>query len=128
METSIPSCCSTLTLVLASVGMFGVFSYWVRQRQQDIGVHMALGATSSHVVRMVVRSSAKAVAWGLAIGLLAAVGAAQLLRSSLYGIGPLDLAAFGGAIAVLVVTACVATVIPAWRAVRVDPMQALRSD
>jgi predicted permease len=117
-----------LALLLASVGMFGVFSYWVRQRQHDIGVRMALGATPASVVRMVLRASAKAVGWGLVIGILVAVAAAQLLRSSLYGLSPLDPPAFGSAIGILLLTALIATLMPAWRAVKVDPLEALRAD
>jgi ABC-type antimicrobial peptide transport system permease subunit len=117
-----------LALVLASVGMFGVFSYWVRQRQHDIGVRLALGATSGHVVRMVLRASARAVGWGLVIGTAAALGAAQLLRRSLGDLSPLDPAAYGTAVLVLVASAALATLWPAWRAVKVDPLESLRAD
>ncbi len=117
-----------LALVLASIGMFGVFSYWVEQRQHDIGVRFALGATREHVVRLVLGASARAVGWGLGTGTLAAVGTSQLLRSSLYGLQPLDPAAFGAAILVLVVSALVATLWPTWRAVRINPIESLRAD
>ncbi|MBL0172196.1 MAG: ABC transporter permease [Gemmatimonadaceae bacterium] len=117
-----------LALLLASVGMFGVFSYWVRQRQHDIGVRMALGATPARVVRMVLRASARAVGFGLVIGVVAAAGAAQLLRSSLYGLSPLDPVTFATAIGILAGTALVATLLPAWRAVHVDPLESLRAD
>jgi len=100
----------------------------VRQRQHEIGVRMALGATRTHVIRMVLRASTRAVGWGLLVGVIAAAGAAQLLRSSLYGLSPLDPAAFGAAIGVLVGTAVLATVFPTWRAVKVDPIESLRSD
>lgn len=125
---SVAGALGMLALVLASVGMFGVFSYWVEQRQHDIGVRFALGATREHVVRLVMGASARAVGWGLAIGTVAAVGAAQLLRSSLYGLEPLDPLSFGGAIAVLVISALVATLIPTWRAVRINPIESLRAD
>ncbi len=125
---SVAGALGLLALVLASVGMFGVFSYWVEQRQHDIGVRFALGATREHVVGLVLGASARAVGWGLAIGTLAAVGAAQLLRSSLYGLEPLDPPTFAGAIAVLVLSALVATLVPTWRAVRIDPIKSLRAD
>jgi putative ABC transport system permease protein len=117
-----------LALILASVGMFGVFSFWVRQRQHEIGVRMALGATSGHVLRLVMRTATRAVGWGVVVGVIAAAGAAQLLRSSLYGLSPLDPSAFAGAITVLLGTALLATVLPAWRASRVDPLESLRAD
>lgn len=125
---SVAGALGCLALVLASVGMFGVFSYWVQQRQHDIGVRMALGATPAHVVRIVVWASARAVGSGLIVGLAAAVGAGQLLRSSLYGLSPLDPAAYAAAIGVLVSSALLATLLPAWRAIRVSPLDALRAD
>ena len=117
-----------LALVLATVGMFGVFSYWVQQRRHDIGVRMALGATRASVIRLVLGASSRAVGWGLLAGVAGAVGAAQVVRNSLYGLNPLDPAAFAIAIAVLVTSAGAATLLPAWRAVRVDPAESLRAD
>ncbi|MCC6245049.1 MAG: ABC transporter permease [Gemmatimonadaceae bacterium] len=117
-----------LALTLATIGMLGVFSYWVEQRQHDISVRFALGATSAHIVRMVATSSARAVAWGLGIGIVGAVGVARLLRSSLYGLQPVDLPAFGAAIGILVAAAIVATLLPTRRALKIDPMTSLRGD
>lgn len=125
---SVAGALGLLALLLASVGMFGVFSYWVQQRQHDIGVRMALGATPANVVRIVMSASARAVGGGLAVGLVAAIAAAQVLRSSLYGLSPLDPAAYAAAIGVLVGSALLATLLPAWRAVRVSPLDALRAD
>lgn len=125
---TIAAAIGALALVLASVGMFGVFSYWVRQRQHDIGVRLALGATSGHVVRMVLRASARAVGWGLLIGTAAALAAAQLLRRSLGDLSPLDPVAYGTAVLVLVASAALATLWPTWRAVKVDPLESLRAD
>lgn len=125
---SVAGAMGILALVLASVGMFGVFSYWVGQRTHDISVRMALGATTAHVLRLVLSSSAKAVGWGIVIGIPAAAGAAQLLRSALYGLHPFDPVAFGTAIGLLVSCALAATAIPAWRAVHVQPMSVLRND
>jgi ABC-type antimicrobial peptide transport system permease subunit len=117
-----------LALVLASVGIFGVFSFWVRQRQRDIGIRMALGATRTSILRMVVGAAGRAVGWGLVIGVLLSAAVAQLLRSSLYGLSPFDPRSFGAAIGILLLAAFLATVLPAWRAVHVDPMESLRSD
>jgi ABC-type antimicrobial peptide transport system permease subunit len=117
-----------LALVLASIGMFGVLSYWVQQRQQDISVRMALGAAPMHVVRLVLGTTGCAVGWGLGVGLVLAVGAAQLLRSNLFGLSPMDPASYAGAMGVLALAAIVATLLPVRRAVRIEPMQALRGD
>jgi hypothetical protein len=117
-----------LALLLAAVGIFGVFSFWVRQRQRDIGIRLALGATRARILQMVVGATGRAIGWGLAIGVLLAMLAALVLRSSLYGLSPFDPVSFGGAIGVLVVVAFLATLMPAWRAVHVDPMESLRSD
>jgi predicted permease len=115
-----------LALVLATVGMFGVFSYWVQQRTQDIGIRMALGATRGSVLRLVLSVSSRAVMWGLIIGVAGAVAGARLLQHSLNGLSPLDLPTFAGAIAVLVSAGLLATAVPAWRAVHVDPIRSLR--
>lgn len=118
----------TLALVLASIGMFGVLSYWVQQRQQDISVRMALGAAPRNVVGLVLGATARAVGWGLALGLVLAVGAAQLLRSNLSGLSTMDPASYAGAMGVLALAGLLATLLPVRRAVRIEPMQALRGD
>lgn len=115
-----------LALVLATVGMFGVFSYWVQQRTRDIGIRMALGATRGSVIRLVLGVSSRAVMWGLIVGVAGAVAGARLLQHSLNGLSPLDLPTFAGAIAVLVSAGLLATAVPAWRAVHVDPIRSLR--
>jgi predicted permease len=117
-----------LALALASIGMFGVFSYWVRQQRRDIGIRMALGASPNRVVRMVLRKSAEAVGWGLVAGIGLALVAAFVIRSSLYGVSALDPIAFVGTTGLLVLAALVATLIPARRAAQVDPAESLRSD
>lgn len=117
-----------LALVLASVGIFGVFSFWVRQRQRDIGIRMALGATRGHVLGLVLGASARAMVWGLAIGTFGAIGVALGLRSALYGVSTLDPLTIGSALMVMVVTSLLATALPAWRAVHVNPVDSLRED
>lgn len=117
-----------LALVLASIGIFGVFAFWVRQRERDIGVRMAFGATRGRIVRMVLGATGRALGWGIVLGLAAAAGVAVVLRNRIYGLSPFDPVAFGSALVVLLVSAAAASLWPAWRATRIDPMEALRSD
>jgi predicted permease len=117
-----------LALALAAVGIFGVFAFWVRQRQRDIGIRMALGATRGNVLGLVIGASARAMGWGIALGLIGSVGVAAILRSSLYGLRAFDPVAFGAAVGILLATALLATALPAWRAVHVNPADSLRAD
>jgi predicted permease len=117
-----------LALVLAAVGIFGVFSFWVRQRQRDIGIRMALGARRGHVLGLVLGASARAMGWGIVLGLAGAVGVATILRSSLYGLSVFDPVTFGAAVGVLLTTALLATALPTWRALHVNPAESLRAD
>jgi ABC-type antimicrobial peptide transport system permease subunit len=108
--------------------MLGVFSYVVRQRTREIGIRMALGARAADVIRVVLASSSKAVATGLAVGFLGAVAASQVLRSSLYGVSPMDPIAYGAVVLVIAIAALAASYVPVRRAVQVDPVRALRYD
>ncbi|HXW54459.1 MAG TPA: ABC transporter permease [Candidatus Cybelea sp.] len=117
-----------LALALTSIGLFGVISYIVSQRTQEIGVRMALGAQHGDVLKLVVRHGLFLTGIGLAIGLGLAMGAAQLLSSLLYGIAPTDPRTFLGVALLLCVVAVLACYIPARRAMRVDPMMALRHE
>ncbi|HSC30055.1 MAG TPA: ABC transporter permease, partial [Vicinamibacterales bacterium] len=117
-----------LSLVLATVGMLGVFSYWVQQRTREIGIRVALGARSSQVVRLVLDSSARAIAAGMAVGAIGAGIASRFLGSLLYGINPIDPVTFGAVLCLLGTAGAAATYWPARRAVRVDPVIALRSE
>ena len=122
------SALGVFALGLATVGMFGVFAYAVRQRTREIGVRLALGAQPREVVRLVLATSARAVTGGLAAGILGALAASQLLRSSLYGISPIDPLTYGGVSLVLAASALAASYLPARLAARVDPASALRSE
>jgi predicted permease len=113
-------------LVLATVGMFGVFAYAVRQRTREIGIRMALGAQPSEVVRLVLAGHSRAVAAGLVAGLLGAVASSVVMRSRLHGLSPFDPVAYLGVAALLAAAGLAASYLPARRAVRVDPVVALR--
>jgi len=117
-----------LALIIASVGLYGVMSYFVVRRTGEIGIRMALGATRSSVVSMVLRGAFLQVIFGLALGIPAALFAGHLMASQLYGVGAYDPLALGGATLVLALCAVVAVLIPARRAASVEPMQALRTE
>ena len=115
-----------VAMVLAAVGIYGVIAYSVAQRTREIGIRMALGAQRADMLRMVLRQSLSVVAVGLVIGLLAAFAATRLLASLLYGVGANDLATYASVIFLLGGSAFLASYIPARRAMKVDPMVALR--
>jgi predicted permease len=118
----------TLALLLAAVGVFGVFSYSVAQRTQEIGVRMALGAQRSHLVGMVVGEGMRLVAAGVALGAVAALLMSRVLRSQLFGISATDPIAFVTAPALLIAVAMLACYLPARRATKIQPVQALRAE
>ena len=117
-----------LALVLAALGVYGVISYSVAQRSQEMGIRMALGARASNVVRLVVAQGMQPAVAGLVIGLLAAIAGTRFMRQFLFGVSETDAASFAAGVLVLGVAGLVATVIPARRATRADPLSALRAD
>jgi len=117
-----------LALILASVGLYGVMSYFVARRTSEIGIRMALGATRSSVISLVLRGALWQILMGLALGIPAALYAGHLMASMLYGVGGYDPLALAGATAVLALCATVAGFIPARRAASIEPMQALRTE
>lgn len=115
-----------LALLLSAVGLYGVMSYSVSQSTRELGLRMALGAHGYDLLQFVMSRGLVLTAIGLFLGLALALGSTRLLGYLLYKVSPRDPLAFAAAIAVMVVTACVACFLPAWRATRTDPVQALR--
>ncbi|HEV2423563.1 MAG TPA: ABC transporter permease [Terriglobia bacterium] len=117
---------AALALTLAAIGLYGVISCSASQRTHEIGIRMALGASRSEVLRLVVFDGLRLTALGLALGLAGSLLLAHLMSSLLYGVAPRDPATLAGVAILLAVVALLASYIPARRAMRVDPMAALR--
>jgi putative ABC transport system permease protein len=117
-----------LALVLAMVGVFGVLAYSVQQRTREFGVRIALGASSANVLGLVLANASRVIGAGVVIGLALALVFAQTVASFLFGVEPRDPMTFASVGLMLVLTAIVACVVPALRAVRVDPVEAFRNE
>jgi predicted permease len=115
-----------LALVLAGIGIYSVLSYSVRRRVQEIGIRLALGATLRDVLRMIVLEGMRPTLLGLALGVAGALALARVMSSLIYGVSPTDVLTFLCVSAVLAAVALLASIIPARRAAKVDPMVALR--
>jgi predicted permease len=115
-----------LALVLAVVGIYGVMSYGVAQRTNEIGIRMTLGAQRADVMGLVLRQGLGVALVGVAIGIAGALGATQLLSKMLFGVSPADPLTFAGVAVALIACALFPCYVPAWRATRVDPMVTLR--
>jgi predicted permease len=119
---------AALTLLLASIGVYGMFMSMAAAREQEFGIRMALGSRPGAIVALMLRQGAGWMAIGLAGGALGMIVVVRLLRNLLYGLQPFDPIALGGAVAVLVGCATLALLIPVHHATRVDPMLALRAE
>ena len=119
---------AVLALVLGAVGIYGVLSYTVGQRQREIGVRLALGARPAEVLRMVLNGGMRLAGLGAALGVAGALVLSRVMGSILYGVAPHDPLAFGAAVVLLMGVALVACLVPARRAMRVDPAVTLRAE
>ena len=119
---------SVLSLLLATAGLFGVLSYIVAQRSGEIGIRMALGAQRDRVLRGVLVDGLRPALSGLVLGLAASVATTQFIKSMLYKTQPLDPGVFAAVAALLMASAALACMVPAWRASRLDPMRVLRME
>jgi predicted permease len=128
LSARLTSLFGVLALILASVGLYGVMSYFVARRTSEIGIRMALGATRSSVVAMVMRGALWQILIGLAFGIPASLYAGYLMKSLLFGVDSYDPMAIAGAPILLILCAAAAGFIPARRAASIEPMQALRTE
>jgi putative ABC transport system permease protein len=119
---------SGLALLLAVVGIYGVLSYTVSQRTQEIGIRLTLGATRRDVLALVVGDGMRLALVGIVIGLVASYGVTDLMKALLFEVSPHDPATFAGLAALLAVVALVASALPGLRATRVSPIDALRQE
>ena len=119
---------AVLSLLLASIGLYGVLSYLMTQRTTELGVRMALGAQRDEVLRLMLFDGLRPAIIGLALGSAVSAGITQLIRSMLYDTRPLDPAVYVAVTFTLLMVATLACLLPAWRASRLDPMQALRTE
>jgi len=118
---------AAFALILASLGIYAVISYSVSQRQLEIGIRMALGASPSTVRRLVLRETVRLAVVGVALGIIGALVLTRLVASLLFGVTPTDPLTFGAVVAVLTAVAALAGYLPAARAARIEPMSALRA-
>ena len=118
----------TLSLLLAAIGLYGITSYAVSRRRAEIGIRMALGATRALVLRAVLSRVLILVSIGVMVGVGASLWASRFMAALLYGLGPRDAQTLVSAIVAMLAVAAFAGWLPAWRASRVDPMIALRSE
>ena len=118
----------SLAVLLAAIGAYGVISYSVRERTQEFGIRIALGAGRNHVLALVIRQAMRLAAIGLAAGLVGAFATTHLLRSLLFGVRPMNLPTFCAAATFLSTVALLASYLPARTATRVNPLVALRHE
>ena len=128
LSTTLLAVFAAVALLLAALGIYGVLSYSVTQRTREIGLRMALGANATETLGLVTRHSVLLIIAGVGVGLVVAMLLARSMAGILYGVSAFDLTAFGVAALVLVSAGLSASLVPARRAVRIDPMIALREE
>jgi ABC-type antimicrobial peptide transport system permease subunit len=119
---------AAVALVLAVSGIYGVLSYAVAQRTREFGIRSALGSTTTTTLALVTREGFRLIAIGVAIGLVGGMAATRVLTTMLYGVSPLDRATWATTTVTLVLVGLLATLLPAFRASRADPLLAIRAD
>jgi predicted permease len=119
---------AALALLLAAVGIYGVLSYAVRRRVREIGIRMALGASHSDVLKMVVTDGMKPILIGVVMGLAAAFALSRLVASLVFGVHPTDPLTFSAVALILITVGVLANIVPAYRATRIEPVRTLRED
>jgi putative ABC transport system permease protein len=117
-----------LALVLSAIGIYGVLSYVVSRRTREIGIRVAIGAGRGQVLKLVLASGIGLALLGIVIGLAAAASLSKLMTTLLHDVKPVDPATFAGVAVVLTAVAIAASLVPAWRATRVDPVRALKAE
>jgi len=117
-----------MALLLAAIGIYGVVSFSVAQRTQEIGVRMALGAQASDVFRLVLREGATLAIIGVVVGIVLSFAATHVIQSWLFGIEPTDIVTFAATAGALIAISITASFVPARRAARVDPLLAIRAE
>ena len=117
-----------LALILAAVGIYSVLSYAVRRRVREIGIRMALGASNNDVIRMVLTDGLKPILLGVALGLAAALALSRVVASLIFGVRATDPLTFAAVALLLLVVGIFATIIPAYRATRIEPVRVLREE
>ena len=117
-----------VAVLLSAIGIYGVVSYGVNRRTRDIGIRLALGASTGRILRDVLGGGGRLALMGILLGLLAAVGLARLIATLLFGVSALDPLTFAGTAVLLLVVTLAACCIPARRATKVNPMVALRQE
>jgi ABC-type antimicrobial peptide transport system permease subunit len=127
-SSTLVSAFAGLAVLLAAIGLYGVVSYSVSQRTAEIGLRMAMGADGARVARMVLFEGLRLTGTGLLIGSAGAIAAGRLLQSQLFQVSPADPAIYAGVFLLLAAVAIAASYLPAWRASRVEPIEALRQE
>jgi predicted permease len=128
MQMNVLGAFASMAILLAAIGIYGVMSYWVTQRSGEIGIRLALGATRSDVVGLVLRQGFRIVLGGLGLGLIGAWLSTRALRTLLFNVSATDPFVFTAIVILLSATACLATYVPARRAAQLDPLTTLRSE